>query len=229
MSVRIAKSVEAQPRFGLLSAGTVVVVAGLVAACSPQPDNFYFFMDDDLAREGVLLRCNQDRDATLSDIECSNARRAAAAVALKAEHERSELFARESERKLLALRISVSREAEAPQSAEAAAPGAAETAYELPGQDPEMGRYASADDVGSARRVTAFGAPVGLVLPSIRESRPFDFYADVNGPLRRPEFEIAAVEPPSSAVPIVYPNLGLEEVATIPRPFRTGETRAVPQ
>lgn len=227
--MRIAKSVKPEPQFALLSAGTVIVVAGLVAACSPQPDNFYFFMEDGLAREGVLARCNQDRDATLNDVECSNARRAAAAIALKAEQERSELFARESERKLLALRISISRETETQQSAEAAARAAAESAYELQWKDPRAGRYASAGDAGSAGQGAAFGAPVGLVLPSMRESTLFNVYAEANGPLRRPEFEIAAVEAPSNAVPTAYPTPELEEVATIPRPFRTGETRAVPQ
>jgi len=231
VSVRIAKSVEAERRFGLLSAGTVFVVAGLVAACSPQPDssNFYFFMDDGLAREGVLARCNQDRDATLSDIECSNARRAAAAVALKAEQERSELFARESERKLLALRISIGREAEAQQSAEQAARAAAESAYEQQWKDPRAGRYASAGDAGNGGQGAAFGAPVGLVLPSIRESTLFNVYGEANGPLGRPEFEVAAVEPPANIVPGAYPKPELERLATIPRPFRTDETRAVPQ
>ena len=231
MSVRIAKSVEAEPRCALLSTGTAIVFAGLVAACSPQPDsrNFYFFMDDDLAREGVLARCNQDRAATLSDIECSNARRAAAAIALKAEQERNELFARESERKLLELRISISREAEAQQSAEAAARAAAEAAYDLQWKDPGAGPYAATRDAGSSRQGAAFGAPVGLVLPSISESMLFNVYADANGPLRRPELEIAAVEPPSNVVPTVNAKPELEEVATIPRPFRSGETRAVPQ
>lgn len=222
---------EEKPRFAVVAAGTVFVVAGLVAACSPQPGsrNFYFFMDDDLAREGVLARCNQDRDATLSDIECSNARRAAAAIALKAEHERSELYARESERKLLALRISISRETEAQRSAAAAARAAAELAYELQWKDPRTGRYASAGEAGGARQGAAFGAPVGLVLPSMRPSTLVNAYAEANGPLRRPEFEVAAVEPPSNVAPVAYPKSEPEDVATIPRPFRTGETRAVPQ
>ena len=47
-------------------------------------------MDDDIARDGTLARCNENRDETLNDIECANARRAAAAIALRAERERRE-------------------------------------------------------------------------------------------------------------------------------------------
>ncbi len=36
-----------------------------------------------------------------------------------------------------------------------------------------------------------------------------------------PEFEIAAIEPPASDVVITEPELDLEKLATIPRPFRT--------
>jgi hypothetical protein len=61
-------------------------------------------MEDGLARDGVLTRCNQDRDATLTDAECANARRAAAAVALEAERGREPELERESEVKLAALR-----------------------------------------------------------------------------------------------------------------------------
>jgi hypothetical protein len=61
-------------------------------------------MEDGLARDGVLTRCNQDRDATLTDVECANARRAAAAVALEAERAREGDLERASEDKLVALR-----------------------------------------------------------------------------------------------------------------------------
>ncbi len=61
-------------------------------------------MEDGLARDGVLARCNQDRDATLTDTECANARRAAAAVAIEAERGREGALERASEVKLAALR-----------------------------------------------------------------------------------------------------------------------------
>ena len=81
------------------------MAAGL-AACAPQPEprTAYDFMEDGLARDGVLARCNQDRDATLTDEECANARRAAAAVALEAERAREPALERASEAKLAALR-----------------------------------------------------------------------------------------------------------------------------
>ncbi|MCH6555811.1 MAG: hypothetical protein IH797_04255 [Chloroflexi bacterium] len=44
-------------------------------------------MDDSIAREGTLARCNQDREATAGDAECINARRAASALAARADEE----------------------------------------------------------------------------------------------------------------------------------------------
>ena len=60
-------------------------------------------MDDGFARDGVLTRCNQDRDATSNDVECANARRAAAAIALEAERARAGQLERQSEGARLAL------------------------------------------------------------------------------------------------------------------------------
>ena len=61
-------------------------------------------MDDGFAREGVLTRCNQNREETLNDAECNNARRAAATLALEAERARAPALEQQSEAKLLALR-----------------------------------------------------------------------------------------------------------------------------
>lgn len=61
-------------------------------------------MDDGFAREGVLTRCNQNRDETLNDEECNNARRAAATIALEAERARAPELEQRSEAKLVALR-----------------------------------------------------------------------------------------------------------------------------
>jgi hypothetical protein len=82
------------------------MAAGL-AACAPQPEprTALEFMEDGLARDGVLARCNQDREATLADAECANARRAAAAVALEAERGREPELERESEVKLAAFDV----------------------------------------------------------------------------------------------------------------------------
>jgi hypothetical protein len=96
-----------QPESALrLRAAITLLLAAALAACAPQPEprTVSEFMEDGLARDGVLTRCNQDRDATLTDAECANARRAAAVVALEAERGREPELERASEVKLAALR-----------------------------------------------------------------------------------------------------------------------------
>ena len=65
----------------------LVLMASLLAGCSsePRPRSFMEFMDDSLAREGALARCNRDREATADDAECVNARRAASNIAARAD------------------------------------------------------------------------------------------------------------------------------------------------
>ncbi len=84
----------------------VLLAAAVLAACAPRPEprTISDFMEDGFARDGVLARCNEDADASL-DEECSNARRAASAVALEAgRRERQVELERVSEVKLLAMR-----------------------------------------------------------------------------------------------------------------------------
>ena len=84
-----------------------LLVAAAVAACAPpqpEPRTVLDFMEDGLARDGVLTRCNRNRDETLDDVECANARRAAATLGIEAERARAADLERESERKLVALR-----------------------------------------------------------------------------------------------------------------------------
>ena len=176
-------------------------------------------MEDGIAREGVLTRCNQNRDATLTDEECANARRAAAAVALEAERAREPELARESEAKLLALRQREARRAASEQDAAAAALAAAEAAYEARWRN-SSGNH-SADDPASSAPVAAFGVPVGAVMPSMTESSLFDVYADGSDPLGRRSLEVSAAEPPANDLSIQSPDLELAELAIVPRPFRT--------
>jgi hypothetical protein len=61
-------------------------------------------MEDRIAMDGTIAYCNENREETLNNIECANARRAAATIALRLERERREAFELESERKLEALR-----------------------------------------------------------------------------------------------------------------------------
>ncbi len=65
----------------------LVLMASFLAGCSsePRPRSFMEFMDDSLAREGALARCNRDREATAEDAECVNARRAASTIAARAD------------------------------------------------------------------------------------------------------------------------------------------------
>lgn len=88
---------------GRKAALTLLLVAA-VAACAPQPEprSTVDFMEDGLARDGVLTRCN--RDATLDDVECANARRAAATLAIEAERARAGDLEHESHAQLAAVR-----------------------------------------------------------------------------------------------------------------------------
>ena len=72
----------------------------MLVGCAPHPEprTVSDFMEDGFAREGVLTRCNENREDTLADEECANARRAAAALALQAERARAAELDRESSR-----------------------------------------------------------------------------------------------------------------------------------
>ena len=87
-----------------LAFGVAALCLALAACEDPPPRTFADFMEDPIARDGTIARCNADREATLHDIECANARRAMSAIALRDERERREVLERESERKLADLR-----------------------------------------------------------------------------------------------------------------------------
>lgn len=166
MSPRTKHVVDTELVTVVRAAGLAVVFAAGLAACDrPPPRTFNDFMEDSIAREGTLARCNQDRDATLNDLECANARRAAAAVAVREERERQARLALESQRKLLALRADAARQQEAEERA------AAEGAYEAHWRDAKA--PAPSQDVPptgnehAAGPAPAFGAPIGAPLPSI--------------------------------------------------------------
>ena len=199
-----------------------LLLAAALAACSPEPEprSIIDFMDDGLAREGVLIRCNRNREETLTDEECANARRAATVVALRAERERAPALEQESEAKLLALREREALRAAAEQDAKAAAQAAANAAYEAHWRDPAGPR----SNGGSSSPAPAFGAPVGTVMPSMSNAQAFAVYAEATEPLGRISFEVAAAEPPSNDFVIDSPRLEMTDLAVIPRPFRTDVT-----
>jgi hypothetical protein len=220
-------AIRIQQELTLALRTSAVLLVAVVAACAPPPEprSVLDFMEDGLARDGVLARCNGDHDETLSEIECDNARRAAATLAAEADRGRNQDLERESERKLVALRERAERQAAVERAAAAAARAAAEAAYEARWRDPSGPRTAPAGEPAAA---PAFGAPVGPLMPSMTESTLFDVYAEETDPLGRRSLEVAAAEPPANDLQIATPELELAELAIIPRPFRTDDT-AVPQ
>lgn len=137
----------------------------LLAGCEePVPITFAEFMDDDIARDGTLARCNEDRDATAGDIECANARRAAAAIALREERARREALELESEQKLAQLRAEVERERAAAREAQLLAEAAARAAYEAQWNGGEV------PAVDADGMPVAAGTPIGIDGRPVRES-----------------------------------------------------------
>jgi hypothetical protein len=178
--------------------GALAVTVWL-AACqqAAKPRSYEFFMEDGLAREGVLARCNQDRKASLDNPECDNARRAAAAVGATGETERAQNYERESSRKLEALRDHAARQQHAEEQAAAAAQAAEKDAYEAQWRDKSS---AAANGAGPTSDAGADERESLSQLPA------------------RPELKIAAVEPPKADIQPQKPEI--EHAVVIPRPFR---------
>jgi hypothetical protein len=202
-----------------------LIIAVLGAACDQQaarPRSFEYFKEDGLAREGALVRCNQDRAATENDIECANARRAAVAVAAQVEASRRGERAAESERKLAALRDRVGREDLALQEAEAAARAAADAAYEAQWRDLKDEKDAAgAVPAEPTARPHSFGAPLGTMLPSMRDEAAFSLESLSQVPAR-PELALAALSPPVAE--IGKPQVQIEQSAMTPSAFGSDTT-----
>ncbi len=154
-------------------------------------------MEDGLAREGVLVLCNEDRNATSNDAECDAARRAAAAVAAQSGEGRQAQLEQESERKMIAMRDRDELQERAAAQAAAQAEAERAAAYDAQWRDPKA-------------------------LPAADDVEPFDPFNPfaVQVP-RHPPLENAAVAPPKTWLEITVPELGIQEPALIPRPFRT--------
>lgn len=121
----------AEPFRGTAVVGCILGLAVLATACAkPEPRRFEEFMEDSIAREGVLARCNENRKETANDLECANARRAAAGIALMEERARRKALERESEQLIAELRTQIAMRERAKREALAAAVAAAEAAYE---------------------------------------------------------------------------------------------------
>lgn len=118
---------------------TVLVGSLFMAACieEPPPRSFTEFMEDRIAREGVLVRCNADRTATADDPECINARRAAAAIAAQAEAKTRDRLEAQSESRRLAARQRYDAQEAAARDAETAAASEEQRVYESQWQEPQ--------------------------------------------------------------------------------------------
>lgn len=119
----------------LVRCGAVIVAivgGGLLSACveEPPPRSVVEFMDDSIAREGTLVRCNADREATANDIECINARRAAASLAAQADQGKQERLEAQSEARLRAARQRYDAQQAAAHEAELAAMTQEQQVYE---------------------------------------------------------------------------------------------------
>jgi hypothetical protein len=101
-------------------------------------------MEDGLARDGVLTRCNEDRDASLTDEECANARRASTVLALEAERGRAAELESASEAKMLALSNRDARQAPGEQvlAADSAPAFGAPVGAVMPSTSPSFDVYA---------------------------------------------------------------------------------------
>lgn len=111
-----------------VAVGLCAVIAGCVN--EPPPRSFTEFMEDRFAREGTLVRCNADRTATANDLECINARRAAAALAAQDDEALRERRDAQSEARLLAARQRQAAQQEAERRAVVAAQVEEQRAYE---------------------------------------------------------------------------------------------------
>jgi hypothetical protein len=151
--------------------------------------------------EGTLARCNQDREGTLNDLECANARRASSAIALVIERDRRETLERESERKLNELRAELEQRRRAEREALAAAEAARQAAYEA--QWREQG--VTPTDVLSGTSTAVVDAPGAPDTLSAGEVPPIE----------------------SEPTSVVEPAAAAQPAAQIPRPFRAPDSNVV--
>ena len=78
---------------------------GLLAGCEePRPTPVTEFMEDPIAMEATIIRCNSDREGRRYDQECVNAREAVRITEAIEHRARREALEEQSERKLQALR-----------------------------------------------------------------------------------------------------------------------------
>ncbi|HVY65205.1 MAG TPA: hypothetical protein VHH11_10340 [Gammaproteobacteria bacterium] len=161
----------------LAALGVAMAFAACMAGCDgaqPGPRTYYDFKEDSVARDGVLSRCNEHRDAAANDQECSAARRAAAAAAIEQERLRSGGLEQQSERRIVAL-----RDRDAHQGQTEPAPSAPAFGSPLGGVLPSIGDSSPLDPVQLPDRPVL---GVGEIAPPSSQVE-----------IVRPEFEIKGV------------------------------------
>lgn len=187
----------------------VLVGSFVITACieEPPPRSFTEFMDDRIAREGVLVRCNADRTATADDPECINARRAAAAIAAQGEAEKREQLEAQSEARLVAARQRYDAQQAAARDAEIAAASEEEREYESQWQEPGS----DTSDATAAAMPPAESPPIATGSASVDDPaanlEPITLPRSVLPPL-------TTIGLPHSAKPLEYrpPEPELEEI-----------------
>ncbi len=157
---------------------SLVLIACLMAGCSGElrPRSYMQFMEDSIAREGTLARCNRDREATAAVAECINARRAAATIAARADERLREQREANSDALLAAVRDRADSDRNARRLAEAAAHAAAAAAYEAQWaalqerevQTPQPGYAAPAPPPTAALDFIELPPSASVALPYVR-------------------------------------------------------------
>ena len=181
----------------------LVLLTSLAAGCvdEPRPRSYMEFMEDSIAREGSLARCNRDREATAQDAECMNSRRAASTIAARADEALRSQRDAESEVQRAAARERSARVQQAAQQAEAVAEAQAEAEYEA--------QWADSQEIVLAEQVTATPVSDQVAYNSLGSTLVTAPELDVAEP---PTVSLEFIELPESATPAL-PFVELPSIA----------------
>ena len=223
----VFRGIAARQSVGVIRLLPLVMGASLMVGCveEPRPRSYLEFMEDPIAREGTLARCNQDRNATADDPECINARRAASTAAARVEAARAEQLEAASNVKREAFRQRIAAQQAAARQAEEAAQRAEEAAYDAQWTETQPPRPESGASASVPTPATGPGDPANVPnweQPATTHAEQLSFIEvpSVESPVDK---VLGEIELPSIATPRqLEPEPKLEEL-TIPRPFRQAE------
>ncbi len=180
MSLALAQAGQRKPVVRLLTVSAVVVLAGLVAACQGQPGARTFY---DFKEDSVA------RDGVLSRCD-------------KAPNETAEDLECIAARRAAAA-VAIEQERTRADHLDR------QSERKLVALRDRSARQEQSEKAPTAPGATAFGAPLGGVLPSM--SDPGKDPYEIQFP-DRPTFELGEITPPASEVEIVQPTLNPEDV-----------------